>query len=119
MKARIVVGGDLQDKALYGDLSSPTAATSSVLIVAAIAAYEERKVMTMDIGGAFLNADLASTGVIVHVRLDALMTSILTKIDPTYEQFVDSRGTCVVKLDKALYGTVEAAKLWFDLLSGQ
>ena len=41
-KARLVAGGDQQDKTLYDNLSSPTAATSSVLTVAAIAAAEWR-----------------------------------------------------------------------------
>ena len=51
-KARLVAGGDMQDKTLYDDteLSSPTAATTSLLIVAAIAASEQRHIMTMDVG---------------------------------------------------------------------
>ena len=47
------------------------------------------------------------------------MTSILVRLDHSYEAFVEPNGSCVVKLDKALYGTVEAAKLRYDLLSGQ
>jgi len=46
-KARLVAGGDQQDKGLYENLSSPTAATSSVLTVAAIAASEGRNVITI------------------------------------------------------------------------
>jgi hypothetical protein len=49
-KARLVAGGDMQDKSLYEELSSPTAATSSVLAVAAIAAKEGRRVVTIDSG---------------------------------------------------------------------
>ena len=53
LKARLVAGGDKQDKELYEDLclSSPTAFTTSVLAVAAIAACEGRLVTVMDIGG--------------------------------------------------------------------
>jgi hypothetical protein len=43
-KARLVAGGNQQDKGLYDDLSSPTVATSSVLAVAAIAAAELQRV---------------------------------------------------------------------------
>jgi len=39
----------MQDKSLYEELSSPTAATSSVLAVAAIATKEGRRVVTIDI----------------------------------------------------------------------
>lgn len=112
-KARLVAGGDQQDRLLYDSLSSPTAATTSVLTIAAIAAAERRSVMTMDIGGAFLNADITSTGVHVHMRLDKLMSAMLVQIAPEYEEFVEANGTIVVKLDKALYGCVEAAALWY------
>jgi hypothetical protein len=73
-KARLVAGGDQQDRGLYENLPSPTAATSSVLAAAAIAASEGRSAITIDIGGAFLNADIAPTGVKVHMRLDRMMT---------------------------------------------
>jgi hypothetical protein len=60
-KARLVAGGDGQDRSLYECLSSPTVATPSVMIVVAIAAKDRRRVKTMDIGEAFLNADMAPT----------------------------------------------------------
>jgi hypothetical protein len=115
-KARLVAGGDGQDKELYENLSSPTAATSSVLSVAAIAASENRHVVTVDIGGAFLNADMEPTGVKVHMRLDKIMTSMLVQIDKSYSPFVMPDGCMIVQLDKALYGCVEAASLWYKNL---
>ena len=51
-------------KGLYDDLSTPTVATSSVLTIAAIAAAENRKVIAIDIGGAFINADMSVTGIL-------------------------------------------------------
>jgi hypothetical protein len=69
-KARLIAGGNQQDKGLYEDLSSPTVATSSVLAIAAIAAAERRKVIAIGIGVAFLNADMAPTRVEVHMRLN-------------------------------------------------
>jgi hypothetical protein len=113
-KARLVAGGDMQDKSLYENLSSPTASTTSVLTIAAIAAAEERHVITIDIGGAFLNADMAPTGIKVHMRLDKVMTTLLQRIDPTYTDYVEVGGTVIVELDKALYGCVEAAGLWYE-----
>ena len=84
-KARLVAGGKQQDKGLYDDLSSPTVATSSVLAVAAIAAAEGCKVVAIDIGGAFLNADMSPAGIDVHMRLDRVMSSMLIQLDPSYE----------------------------------
>lgn len=115
-KARLVAGGDQQDKRIYENLSSPTAATTSVLTVAAIAAAEERHVIVIDIGGAFLNADMAPTGIKVHMRLDRIMTAMLLQIDESYREFVEPNGTLVVELDKALYGCVESAALWYNNL---
>ena len=51
------------------------------------------------------------------MRLDAKLAMILTKIRPDYAPFLDKDGTMVVQLDKALYGCVESAKLWYDHLS--
>jgi hypothetical protein len=113
-KARLVAGGDQQDKNLYDNLSSPTAATTSVLTVAAIAATEGRMVAVIDIGGAFLNADMEPTGVTVHMRLDRVMSAMLVQIDKSYVPFLEESGTMVVGLDKALYGCVEASALWYN-----
>lgn len=112
-KARLVAGGNGQDRTLYDNLSSATVATTSVLTVAAIAAAENRIAVVIDIGGAFLHADLAPTGVDVFMRLDSIMAGMLVTLDPSYLSFVEDRGTIVVKLDKALYGCVEASALWF------
>jgi hypothetical protein len=117
-KARLVAGGDQQDKGLYDNLSSPTAATSSVLSIAAIAAAEFRFVMVVDIGGAFLNASMKSTGVPVHMRLDRIMTKMLVELHPQYAPYVEESGCMVVVLDKALYGCVEASSLWYAHLRG-
>jgi hypothetical protein len=113
-KARLVAGGDQQDKSLYDDLSSPTAASSSVFAVAAIAAAEGRIVIVTDIGGAFLNASMQPTGIKVHMRLDPAIAAMLVKIAPEYSSFLEPSGSMVVELDKALYGCVEASLLWFN-----
>jgi hypothetical protein len=112
-KARLVAGGDQQDKELYDNLSSPTAYTTSVLVIACIAAHESRSFIVMGIGGAFLNADITNTGIKVHMRLNIVLTAMLVLIDPEHAKFVEEHGTSVVELNKALYGCVEAAALWY------
>ena len=114
LKARLVAGGDQQDKGLYDNLSSPTAATSSVMAVVALAAHERRHAVVIDIGGAFLNADMAPTGVEVLMRLDRVMAGMLCLLHPSYKSSLEKNGTMVVMLDKALYGCVEAAALWYE-----
>ena len=119
IKARLVARGDMQDKSLYedSDTSAPTVELSSVLSVAAIAACESRYVATCDIGGAFLNADMfKGSGRKVIVKLDKHITKMLTKLKPDYESFVGDDGELFVELDKAMYGCIESARLWFEHL---
>ena len=115
LKARLVAGGDQQDKTLYDDLSAPTVGTSSVFTLLCIAAHEGRKVTVIDISGAYLNADM-NTGLTVQMRLDKNMTGMMVKLSPEYANYVDARGSVVVRLDKALYGCVESAALWYENL---
>ena len=57
IKARLVAGGHRQDRDIYSNGGSPTAATSSAMAVAALAAHEGRSVGTVDFPSAFLNCD--------------------------------------------------------------
>lgn len=115
LKARLVAGGDQQDKSLYDDMSEPTVGTSSVFTMLSVAAPEGRSASVIDNGGVFLNADM-DTGLPVHMRLDRNMSRMMTKLAPGYERFTDAKGCVVVKLDKALYGCVESAALWYENL---
>jgi hypothetical protein len=61
--------------------------------------------------GAFLNADIASTCIKVHMRLHRVLTDMLDQFDPKHARFVEDRGTPIVFLDKALYGCIETTVL--------
>lgn len=117
LKSRLVAGGHMQDRSevLYEDIASPTANLSHLMIVAAIAAKEGRKVKTVDISGAYLNADMSHAGVIME--LDKVLAGLLCSVDSSYSEFLREDGTMIVELQKALYGCIESAKLWYDLLS--
>ncbi len=108
-KARLVAGGDGQDRLLYENLSSPTLSTTSIFMLAGIAALEERKVVTIDITGAYLNARMKET---VYMQLNELLSKTAVELDPAWRRFMEN-GTLTVRLDMALYGCVEAALLWY------
>ena len=116
LKARLVAGGDQQNNNLYDDLSSPTVSTSVVFTVFIIAAHEGRNAAVVDIGGAYLNAYM-NTGIEVHMRLDKIMSGMMIKLCEDYKKYADNRGCIVVRLDRALYGCVESAALWYENLS--
>jgi hypothetical protein len=94
---------------------TPTVSTSSVFTILSIAAHEGRKASVVDIGGAFLNAEM-KTGVLVHMRLDRTMSDLLVRLQPSYKKYQDSKGCIVVLLNRALYGCVESAVLWYENL---
>ena len=114
LKARLVAMGNYQDKSEYlrEELSSPTVAIPSFYMCLAIAANENRYILCFDVGKAYLNAT---------VEHDIIMelAAILRERDPSYEAFTDPEtGKILVKLNKALYGCVESARLWYNHLRG-
>lgn len=115
LKARLVGGGHKQDKTLYSEdeISSPTMSTKSVFILASIAAEEARQVMTGDIPGAYLNADMSGE---VCMSIPQEVSSVLVDLDQGYRKFLRTNGMVTVKLKKALYGCVESSKLWYEYL---
>jgi hypothetical protein len=100
------------------DASAPTVAVESVMLSATIDAMEGRDVVTVDIPGAFMQADIDE---LVHVKLEGKIAEMLVKMDPKlYRKYVkDENGKTVlyVELLKALYGTLRAALLFWKLLT--
>jgi hypothetical protein len=92
--------------------------TEALFLTSAVNAKEGCKVMTIDIPGAFMHANIDK---LIHVQLEGPMTELLTRVDPqkyvTY--MIEERGKMVlyVKLKKALYETLQAAMLfWANLM---
>ena len=50
------------------------------------------------------------------MRLDKVMTRLLVKINPKFEEFVSEDGSSILQLNKALYGCVKAVHLWYLML---
>ena len=100
------------------DASAPTVSIEAVMLSAVIDAMEERDVATVDIPGAFMQADIDE---VVHVKFEGEIAEMLVKLDPKlYRKYVrDEKGKPVlyVELLKALYGTLKAALLFWKLLS--
>lgn len=104
------------------EATAPTVATEAVFLTAVVDAYERRDVGIVDVPGAFMQTDqpLDET---VHVRLTGIMVDKLLEIDSEmYAPFVTYEGkekVLYVELLKALYGTLRAARLFWEKLSGQ
>lgn len=115
IKARLVAGGDGQDKSIYQTISSPTVCLESVFGMLAVAAILRRKIATVDITGAYLECELPEEDEVL-MKLGPLLSALVVEIDPTAVPFRDDKGCLVVKLKRALYGCVQSARLWFEKL---
>ena len=101
-------------KELLGNITSATVRPESVFLELLRAIAQKRKVVTADITGAFLKADLPpeSAGQIVAFDTDA--TKVILELKPEWKPFVDpAKGTLLVELQKAMYGLCEAPRAWF------
>jgi hypothetical protein len=114
LKARLVVDGSQQERSTSIKTSSPTVSIEALFLSCSIDAEEKRDVATLDIEGAYLAADMTND---VFVEISEEITSILTTMFPTvYQDFVEVNGKLYVKLDKALYGCIESALLFYNHL---
>jgi hypothetical protein len=102
------------------DVTSPTVAVESVFLTCLIDASENRDIATVDIPGAFLQADMDET---VHIKLVGTMVDILLKLNKAkygaYITHEHDKKTLYVRLNKALYGTLRAALLFWKKLTAQ
>ena len=121
LKARLVCGGNRQDRSMYTreETSSPTVSTTSVLLLSQLAAAERRTVISLDIGSAYLNASMPKDDPLraVHMRISPEIATFLIKLDPEMAKFQLKNGSVIVELDQALYGCIESAVLWYQELS--
>ena len=100
------------------DSSSPTISIEALMLSCAIDAKENRYVIVSDIPGAFLHADMEDN---VHMLLEGTVSEMIVKLDPTtYEKHMwynkNGKAMLYVQLKKSLYGTLQAALLFWKLL---
>jgi hypothetical protein len=102
------------------DAASPTIATEAIFLTAVIDAHEGREVAVVDVPGAFMQADMDE---LVYVRFTGKMVELLLEID--YEMYApyvtieNGEKVMYVELLKALYGTLRAARLFWEKLSNK
>jgi Reverse transcriptase (RNA-dependent DNA polymerase) len=118
VKARLCVDGRAQDRADYliTEIEAPTASTASIFTIAQIAAAEKRHVMVGDVGTAYLNARMPDDDLnkAIHMSIDSRTAAIVVEQDPTFKRYLTKEGGLIVRLDKALYGCIQSARLWND-----
>ena len=100
------------------DATSPTVAIESVMLTSITDAMEERDVATVDIPAAFMQAEMDE---VVFMKITGTMVEVLVSLDEVkYKKFTaleHGQSVLYVKLNKALYGTLRAALLFWKKLS--
>ena len=102
------------------DSTAPTVSTEAVFLTAVIDAMEGRNVVVLDVPGAFMQAEIDE---LVHVQFTGAMVKLLLEIDyDMYKEYVvveKGEQVMYMELIKALYGTLRAARLFWQKLSKQ
>ncbi len=118
IKARSCANGNPQREHIAKEEAAvPTIALESVFITSTIDAKESRKVVAIDIPGAFLHADNKDYVIIKMVRT---LAELMVKTNPKlYRQYVileKGRSVLYLRLQKALYGMMKSALLFYRKL---
>jgi hypothetical protein len=116
VKGRLVANGAQQTDVLWEDTSSPTASTSTLFILCAIAAKRGYYVATADVKNAYLHARMPED-TCIYMKLSQKVTKILVEHWPQYKVYLDSSMGMYVRLRGALYGCKEAALMWYLTVS--
>ena len=115
IKARLVGGGHKQDVSLIDPetVSATTLKTASYNMLLNFATLYDVDVTIVDVKCAYLQVKLPDD-LHIWVKLDKRVVAFLKEVDPTVVDFIDKNGEVYAKLNKALYGLVQSAKLWYD-----
>ena len=123
VKTRTCANGSVQKNWMTKeDVTSPTAATESVILTAAVDAKEKRFVATADIPNAFIQTGIepkpGEPRIVLIIR--GILVDMLCEIAPeVYTKFVEYKnGKKVLYLivSKAIYGMIQSPFLWYSKL---
>ena len=100
--------------------TSPTISTEAVFLTAMVDAWENKKVAVLEVSGAFMQVDMDE---LVHIRFCGEMVDKLLDIDhELYSSYITEEHrekVMYVELLKALYGTLQAARLFWEKLQAK
>ena len=115
-KSRLVFDGSEQEPELFHDRSSPTAVFYSLMACLALAsANGMAKIGKIDVKGAFIQTEMQ--GPPIYAKIAPETTRLIVEILPAVKKYVTAEGILYCQLLKALYGCVQASKLWYNKLT--
>jgi hypothetical protein len=114
IKARAVADGCTQKRYLEEETYSPTVRLESIMLSTLIDAHENRHIKTVDIKGAFLKVKVPEDMELI-VKMEGDLAILLNQLNDNFK--IDNSGVMYLKCVKALYGHIEAAKLFYNDLN--
>ena len=95
------------------EAKSPTVSIDGLLCTAMIAAHERRRVISFDVPGAYLHADIPKDKFRI-LKLENNYVDIMCEVNPELNSYVrveNGRKVLYLQILKALYGMIESALL--------
>ena len=123
VKARHVANGDGQDRNHYSreETSLPTLSISGLYLslITNMHNFSSCICVAADVGCAYLNAKMLKHDPekLVFIKIDPDIATLLVQVDSNMLLFVCKDGSIIAELNKALYGCIESAVLWYEELS--
>ena len=114
LKARLVADGSQQGRHLYDLVSSATVSLQVVFLLFNIASYYKCMLHTVDIRGAFLNAEFTPADKPIYLKINKDVVPYWILQDPQAAPYVSHQGELVLLLDRFLYG-LKQSPLKFQL----
>jgi len=93
---------------------SPRVKLESIMLCTLIEAFEGQYVATVDNKGAFLKAKVPDDMELI-VKMDGELAETFVKLNPIFT--LDEHGMLYLQCDKALYGHIEGARLFYNELN--
>lgn len=114
-KGRLVARGDMRKEkpTSVHDVFSPTVAFPTVLTLFNIILSKGYAWMVVDVESAYLNSKYEDG---IYMKLDPNVAELMVELDNGVKEYVEPDGSIHVKIEKALYGLQESAKLWYETL---
>ena len=123
IKARQCANGSTQCSYMgREEVSSPTVAVESTLLMATIEAWEGRDVATCDIPNAFIQTEVEEKDKDGHrtiMKIRGVLVDILCEMDPSYKEYVVYEGNnkvLYVHVTRAIYGMLVSSMLFYKKL---
>ena len=99
------------------DKSSPTAHLDAFYAWLSVAQRYKMQVESADVPSAYINAPLKK-GQKHIMRINKIIAKYVCIADPEARKYLQSDGSLLVQLEKALYGLPESGKVWNEFFIG-